>query len=135
MHEYFIGQSASLAKTISESDVYLFAGITGDFNPAHMNNEYAKHSLFKKRVAHGILSSGLISAVIGTQLPGPGTIYLGQTLKFVSPVYIGDTITATVKIKELNNENHRANLETLCTNQDGDLVIKGEATVLLPKEN
>lgn len=134
MNHYYVGQTASMAKTLSENDVYLFAGITGDFNPAHVNAEYAKHSLFKKRVAHGILSSGLISAVIGTKLPGPGTIYMGQTLEFRAPVYIGDTVTAKVSIKEIDEEKGRATLITECVNQDDKTVITGEAKVLLPTE-
>lgn len=134
MSQYYIGQSASMAKTLSENDVYLFAGITGDFNPAHVNVEYAKQTFFKKRVAHGILSSGLISAVIGTKLPGPGTIYIEQTLEFRAPVYIGDTITAKVSIKEIDEEKGRAILTTECINQDDKTVITGEAKVLLPKE-
>lgn len=133
MNTYAVGQTATIAKTISETDVYLFAGITGDLNPAHVNEEYAKETQFKKRIAHGILSSGLISAVLGTKLPGPGCIYLGQTLKFVAPVYIGDTVTANVEIKSINNAKRRATLSTICTNQDGQTVITGEATVLLPQ--
>lgn len=133
MQTYFAGQTASVTKTISESDIYLFAGITGDMNPAHINEEYARHTRFKKRIAHGILSSGLISAVLGTKLPGPGAIYLEQTLKFIAPVYIGDTITATAKIKAIDETKNRAILITNCTNQNQQLVIAGEATVLLPK--
>ena len=89
-----IGQRATFSKTISESDVYLFAGVTGDVNPAHINESYASETHFKTRIAHGMLSAGLISAVLGTQLPGPGSIYLSQTLQFIAPVHIGDTITA-----------------------------------------
>ena len=88
-----VGQSASFSKTITEWDVYTFAGLSGDLNPAHINEEYAKTTRFGGRIAHGMLSAGLISAVIGMQLPGPGTIYMGQTLKFLSPVRIGDTVT------------------------------------------
>jgi len=132
MSNYYIGQTASISKTLSENDIYLFAGITGDFNPAHINAEYAKNTTFRKRIAHGILSSGLISAVIGMQLPGPGTIYLGQNLKFLAPVYIGDTVTATVQVNSIDEDKHRAILETKCINQDGITVITGEATVMLP---
>lgn len=130
---YFVGQTASVARTISESDVYLFAGITGDQNPAHTNEEYAKNTHFKTRIAHGMLSAGLISAVLGMQLPGPGTIYLGQTLKFLAPVHIGDTITAAAEIKSLDLERGRVVLTTTCTNQEGTVVTAGEATALLPK--
>lgn len=131
---YYVGQTASVTRTISESDVYLFAGVTGDLNPAHTNEEYAKTTHFKTRIAHGMLSAGLISAVLGMQLPGPGTIYTGQTLKFLAPVHIGDTITATAEIKSLDVERNRVVLTTTCTNQEGTMVITGEATALLPKE-
>ena len=131
---YYVGQTASVTRTISESDVYLFAGVTGDLNPAHTNEEYAKTTHFKTRIAHGMLSAGLISAVLGMQLPGPGTIYTGQTLKFLAPVHIGDTITATAEIKSLDLERNRVVLTTTCTNQEGTMVITREATALLPKE-
>lgn len=130
---FFVGQTASVTRTISESDVYLFAGITGDQNPAHINEEYAKSTRFKTRIAHGMLSAGLISTVLGMQLPGPGTIYMGQTLKFLAPVHIGDTITAEAEIKTLDPERNRAILTTTCTNQEGAVVTAGEAVVLLPK--
>lgn len=131
--KYYVGQTASVSRTISESDVYLFAGVTGDLNPAHTNEEYAKNTHFKTRIAHGMLSAGLISAVLGMHLPGPGTIYTGQTLKFLAPVHIGDTITATAEIKSLDLERNRVVLTTTCTNQEGTLVLSGEATALLPK--
>lgn len=134
INELAIGQKKSFAKTITESDVYLFAGISGDVNPAHINEEYAKETSFGHRIAHGILSSGLISAVIGVQLPGPGTIYVSQSLNFLAPVYIGDTITATVEVKEIIKDRNRALLTTCCTNQQGIIVIKGEAVVLPPKD-
>lgn len=130
--EISVGQSASLSKTISESDVYTFAGITGDLNPAHVNEEYARQSRFGGRIAHGLLSAGLISAAIAMKLPGPGTIYLGQTIKFLAPVRIGDTVTATVKVLSIDAARRRAVLETTCHNQKDALVITGEATVLLP---
>lgn len=129
---YTEGQSASLSKTISESDVYLFAGVTGDFNPAHTNEVYAGTTRFGRRIAHGMLSAGLISAVLGMQLPGPGSIYMGQTLKFLAPVYLGDTITATVTLTQLDGEKNRAVLSTVVTNQDGKTVTMGEAKMLLP---
>lgn len=132
IRELKIGDQASTAKTISESDVYLFAGITGDHNPAHVNEVYASQTRFGRRIAHGILSAGLISAVLAMKLPGPGTIYLGQELKFVRPVYFGDTITATCTVSELLPEKNIARLETVCTNQDGAGVIKGTATVMPP---
>ena len=128
-----IGDSASLSKTVTETDVYLFAGITGDLNPAHTNEVAASKTMFGGRIAHGMLSAGFISAVLGMQLPGPGTIYLGQELKFTKPVRIGDTITATATITEMIVEKNIIKLETICTNQDGDIVVKGMATVMPPK--
>ena len=131
--EMKIGDSASFTKTISETDVYLYAGISGDFNPAHVNQTEAEKGMFGKRIAHGMLSAGLISAVLGTLLPGPGTIYMGQALRFTKPVAIGDSITATATVAELIPEKNRAILDTVCTNQNGDVVIKGKATVMPPK--
>lgn len=128
-----VGQKSSFTKSITETDVYLFAGISGDINPAHINAEYAKGTFFKERIAHGILSGALISAVIGVQLPGPGTIYASQSLNFLAPVYFGDTITSIVEVKEIIKEKNRAVLATVCTNQDGVVVTKGEAVVLPPK--
>ena len=132
MKTYYTGQTASFTKTIAESDVYLFAGITGDMNPVHINAEHASGTRFKGRIAHGILSAGLISNVLGTQLPGPGCVYLGQTLKFVAPVFIGDTITAKVTIQSIDTEKRRAILLTECKNNKNEIVITGEAKVLLP---
>ncbi|MBV1758113.1 MAG: MaoC family dehydratase [Dethiosulfatibacter sp.] len=120
-------------KTISESDVYLFAGITGDFNPAHINEEYARESVFKTRIAHGMLTASLISTVLGTKLPGPGTIYLSQDTKFLKPVLIGDTIAAIVKIVDLNKEKNKVKLETICINQKNETVLEGFALVKAPK--
>ena len=128
-----IGDSASVSKTVSETDVYLFAGITGDLNPAHTNEVASSQTMFKGRIAHGMLSAGFISAVLGMYLPGPGTIYLGQELKFTKPVRIGDTVTATATVVEKDEAKNRLKLETICTNQDGDVVIKGFATVMPPK--
>ena len=133
MGELKVGDSASFTKTVTETDVYNFAGVSGDFNPAHINEEEAKKGIFGKRIAHGMLSAGLISTVLGTRLPGPGTIYMGQELRFTKPVYFGDTITATVTVSELIPEKNRAKLETVCTNQNGDVVITGFATVMPPK--
>lgn len=131
--ELGIGDTASFSKTVSESDVYLFAGVTGDFNPAHINESYAEATFFKTRIAHGILAAGFISAVLGTQLPGPGTIYLRQSLNFRAPVEIGDTITATVEVIEIVKEKKRVRLSTVCVNQEGTVVLDGEAVVSPPK--
>lgn len=133
INEMKIGDSASFTKTVSETDVYLFAGITGDFNPAHVNQVEAEKGMFGKRIAHGMLSAGFISAVLGTLLPGPGTIYMGQELRFTKPVAIGDTITATATVAEMIIEKNRVILDTVCTNQNGEIVIKGKATVMPPK--
>lgn len=130
-----VGQSASFAKTITESDVYTFAGVTGDLNPAHINEAYAKTTRFGGRIAHGLLSAGLISAVIGMQLPGPGTIYMNQTLSFRAPVHIGDTVTATVRVTSFDPDKRRAVLSTVCENQDGVQLVSGEALVLVPQSH
>ena len=134
IHELRVGESASRSKTITETDVYLFAGITGDLNPAHVNEQTASLTPFGGRIAHGILSAGLISAVLGMQFPGPGTIYLGQELKFTKPVRFGDTVTATCTVSELLPEKNIAKLDTICTNQRGEVVVKGMATVMPPKD-
>lgn len=128
-----LGDSASVSKTITETDVYLFAGITGDLNPAHVNEVASSQTMFGGRIAHGMLSAGLISAVLGMYLPGPGTIYLGQELKFTKPVRFGDTVTATATVIEKIDAKNIIKLETICTNQNGDIVIKGVATVMPPK--
>jgi len=128
-----VGDVAEFAKTVTETDIYLYAGITGDFNPAHVNEAYAKNTFFKTRIAHGMLTAGFISAVIANQLPGPGTIYLKQDLSFLAPVHIGDTITGRVEIIELNPEKNRVRLKTTCSNQDGVIVISGEGLVTPPK--
>lgn len=133
INEISIGDSAEFEKTITETDVYLFAGISADFNPVHINTVEANKSIFKGRVVHGILTSGLISAVLGTKLPGIGTIYLSQNLKFVKPVYINDTIKAFVKAKRIIVDKNIVIFDTICTNQHGQIVIEGEATVKPPK--
>lgn len=132
--EMKLGDSASFTKTVSEHDVYTYAGVSGDFNPAHVNEVEAQKGMFGKRIAHGMLSAGFISTVLGTQLPGPGTIYMGQELRFTKPVFFGDTITATVTVAELIPEKNRAILDTVCTNQNSEVVIKGKATVMPPKD-
>ncbi len=128
-----VGEKADFSKTVSESDIYLFAGITGDFNPAHINEAYARDTPFKSRIAHGMLVAGFVSNVIGTQLPGPGTIYMQQELKFLAPVYIGDTITARAEVVELVHEKKRVRLKTTCVNQEGKSVLEGEALVSPPR--
>ncbi len=130
--KYYVGQEASVSKTISDYDVYSFAGITGDFNPVHVNKNEAEKSIFKDRIAHGLLVSGFISTVLGMYLPGPGTIYLQQNLSFRKPVYIGDTITAKVIIQEIDEVKNIAQLNTTVINQHGKVVIEGVALVKLP---
>ncbi len=131
--ELKVGEYAELSKTIAESDVYLYAGITGDFNPAHINEEYAAGTFFKTRIAHGMLPAGFISAILGTKLPGPGTIYVKQELKFLAPVKMGDTITARVEVTEIDRDKKKVTLKTTCTNQEGTVVLDGEAVVSPPR--
>jgi 3-hydroxybutyryl-CoA dehydratase len=129
-----VGDISEFTKTITETDIVLFAGITGDFNPAHMNQIWAESTHFQRRIAHGMLSAGIISAVIGMYLPGPGTIYLSQEIRFLAPVYIGDTITAQVEVQEIVMDKNRVRLRTYCMNQKGAIVIDGTAWVMPPNE-
>jgi len=131
MQEIKVGQSASYTKTITEADVYFFAELTGDKNPVHIDEEYAEGSIFKKRIVHGMLYAGMLSKVLGMQLPGPGSIYAGQTLKFVAPVYFEDTLTATCTVKEKIEEKKKVILDCKVTNQNGKDVLLGEATIFL----
>ncbi|MCH5250244.1 MAG: MaoC family dehydratase [Lachnospiraceae bacterium] len=124
-----IGDSASVSKTITETDVYCFAEICGDFNPLHVNEKEAEKSRFGKRICHGMLVSSFISTVLGMYLPGPGSIYLEQSLEFLAPVFIDDTITVTVIVKEINNK--IVSLETIVVNQNMQKVIKGYAKVMV----
>ncbi|HVC61729.1 MAG TPA: MaoC family dehydratase [Acetobacteraceae bacterium] len=126
-----VGQTASLAKTITEADILMYAAVSMDTNPAHMDAESAKTSIFGERIAHGMLAAGVISGVLGTQLPGPGTLYMRQSLRFAAPVKIGATVRATVTVTALNPEKKRATLSTVCTVGD-EVVIDGEAYVQVP---
>ncbi|BBO69890.1 (R)-specific enoyl-CoA hydratase [Desulfosarcina alkanivorans] len=128
-----VGDADRFTKTVTDADVYLFAGVTGDLNPAHVDETYAQGTFFKTRIAHGMLSAGFISAVIGMRLPGPGTVYMRQELNFVAPVRIGDTVTATVEVIEKLGEKKRVRLKTTCVNQDGTTVLEGEALVSPPR--
>jgi 3-hydroxybutyryl-CoA dehydratase len=132
--ELRVGDSAQISKTITESDIELFARATGDFNPVHLDQAYAEKTMFKGRIAHGLLSVGLLSAILGNTLPGHGTIYLSQEVKFLAPVRIGDTITAKVEVIELIPEKNRAKFRTTCTNQDGKEVVEGIAWGMPPKK-
>ena len=127
-----VGQSDNYTRTVTDADIVLFAGVSGDDNPVHINEPWAAATMFKGRIAHGMLSASYISTVIGTRLPGPGTIYMGQSLKFKAPVRIGDTVTATVTVREINEEKRRLTLDTVCTVGE-TVVIDGEAMVMLPK--
>ena len=128
-----VGNAAEMAKTVTEADIVSFAGITGDFNPVHIDAVAAKESMFGERIAHGILSAGFISAVIGMRLPGPGCIYLSQTLRFTKPVKIGDTVTARVEVLQVLATKRRVRLATTCRNQNGETVVDGEAVVMIGK--
>ncbi|MGH6891904.1 MAG: MaoC family dehydratase [Dongiaceae bacterium] len=126
------GMTAIFTKTVTEADIVLFAGISGDTNPVHLDEEFAKPTRFKGRIAHGMLTAAFISAVLGTKLPGPGSIYLGQTLKFKAPVRIGDTVRARVTAIAIDREKGRCTFAT--TAHVGDtLVVEGEAQILVPK--
>ncbi|HEU5360995.1 MAG TPA: MaoC family dehydratase [Candidatus Deferrimicrobiaceae bacterium] len=129
---YAVGQSAEMSKIITEEDVFLFAGITGDRNPIHISKEFAAKSRFGERIAHGMLTAGLISAVIGMKLPGPGCLYLSQTLSFLAPVKIGDEITARAEVAEVISEK-RLRLRTQCINQRKEVVLEGEAIIVPPR--
>ena len=132
IHELKVGDSAEISKTITETDINDFAKVTGDFNPVHLDQAYAEKTIFKGRIAHGVLSVGLLSNVLGNTLPGYGTIYLSQEVKFLAPVRIGDTITAKVEILELVGDKNRAKFKTICTNQDGKVVVDGVAWGMPP---
>ena len=135
LHGYYIedlepGMQASMARTVTEADIVMFAGVTGDTNPVHLNEEYANATIFKGRIAHGMLSAGLISAVLGTKLPGPGCVYLEQNMRFTAPVKIGDTVTATATVKEVNMEKKRVVLETICRVGE-QVVVEGQARLIV----
>ncbi|RIX46255.1 MAG: (R)-hydratase [Rhodocyclales bacterium GT-UBC] len=124
-----VGQTASIAKTVTETDIVLYAGLSTDINPVHLNEDFARTTPFKTRIAHGMLTAGFISAVLANKLPGPGTVYLGQTLKFKAPVRAGDTVVATATIKEVLVEKRRTIVETICRVGE-TVVLEGEATLL-----
>ena len=136
LHGYFIedlsaGMAASYAKTITEADIVIFAGISGDNNPLHLNEEFARESMFKGRIAHGMLTAVFISTVLGTKLPGPGCIYLNQEVKFLAPVRPGDTVLTEVTITDVNLEKSRAVAKSVCT-VAGKPVVEGASTLLVP---
>lgn len=129
-----LGMCASKTRTVTEEDVTLFAQVTGDENPVHLDEEWASNSRFKGRIAHGMLTAGYVSAVLGMELPGPGAIYIEQSLRFTEPVRFGDTIQAQVEVIHIDADRRRVRLRTTCTNQHGTDVLAGEALVLIPRE-
>ena len=132
--EMKVGDKASVTRAFTEQDVADYARVSGDHNPAHMDEEYAKTTMFKTRIVHGMLVGSLFSALLGTELPGVGSIYTGQTLKFTKPVHVNEEITASVTVKELITEKNRVILECLAVNPQGEPVIMGEATIMPPKK-
>ncbi len=132
--KFKVGDSASYSQTINEAHIAHFIGAVGDTNPLHVDAEFARKSRFGQRIAQGILIAGLISTAIGTRLPGVGAVYLGQNLRFLRPTFIGDTITATITVKTIREDKPVLTLDTVCTNQRGEQVITGEATVLYEED-
>ncbi len=126
-----IGMTAAYGRTVSEADILMFAGVSGDTNPVHLDEEFAASTMFRGRIAHGMLSAAFISTVFGTKLPGPGCIYLSQSLKFKAPVKVGDTVVARVTVKELNAEKRRVLFDTVCT-VAGKVVLDGQAEIFIP---
>jgi 3-hydroxybutyryl-CoA dehydratase len=126
-----LGDNASRTKTITDEMIHTFATLSGDSNPLHLDDDYAKTTRFGRRVAHGMIAAGLISAILANDLPGPGSIYLGQTLQFTAPVYPGDSITTTVEVVKIRDDKPIITLSTTCSNQDGTVVLDGEAVVRL----
>ncbi len=131
--ELKVGDTAEFTKTVSEADIYMYAGVTGDVNPAHIDEVHASKTFFKTRIAHGALLAGFISTVLGNRLPGYGTIYMKQEVEFLAPVRIGDTVTARAEVVEIIQDKNRVILRTTCVNQDGVTVVDGEALVSPPK--
>ncbi|HSJ53625.1 MAG TPA: MaoC family dehydratase [Anaerolineae bacterium] len=131
--DFQVGEQASFTKTVTEADVTTFAGLIGDFNPLHVDAEYARKSRFGRRIAHGMFAGGLISAVLGNRLPGPGSIYLSQQIEFLAPVYIGDTITATAEVTEWRADKRIITLKTDCLNQDQLQVVTGKAVLMVER--
>ncbi len=132
--EIEIGQTATYSKTLTEDDLTLFAAVSGDVNPVHLDAEFAATTMFKERIAHGMWTGGLISAAIALELPGPGTIYLGQNLSFRAPVKLGDTITVTLEVTAKQDDKKFVTMSCVATNQKGKAVVKGEAQVMAPTE-
>lgn len=125
-----VGMTDIFAKTVTEADIVAFAGVSGDTNPVHLDAEFAQKTMFKERIAHGMLAASFVSTVLGTRLPGPGCIYLSQSLKFLAPVRIGETVTARVTLRDLNEAKRRAVFDTVCSVGD-TVVISGEAMMMI----
>lgn len=134
MANYTVGQQAECSKTITETDVVMFAGLSGDFNPIHIDSEYAKQTRFNERIAHGLLTSSILSQLLGVHLPGKGSVYMEQTIQFKAPVFIGDTITAKATVREFIEEKRILKLLTECQNQKEETVLTGTAVMMVPKE-
>lgn len=139
LHGYYyedltVGQTAVYSRTVTEADIANFAAVSGDINPVHLSDQFGKAGMFEGRIAHGMLSASFISAVIANKLPGPGAIYMGQTLKFMAPVRAGETVNTRLTVRELNDEKCRATFDTICM-VDGEVVIEGEAVIKVPSRN
>jgi len=132
--EIFLGQTARYTKTVDELAIKLFAVVSGDVNPVHLDAEFAAGTAFKQRIAHGMSTAGFISAAIAMELPGPGSIYLGQDLSFRAPVFLGDSITVNLEVVEKIDDKKFVSISTICTNQHGKVVVKGKALVLPPAQ-
>lgn len=126
-----VGATAQISKTIEPADIAAFAALSGDTNPMHLSADFARRTRFKRPIAHGMLTASLISTVIGTKLPGPGSIWISQTLHFLKPVFPGDTITAAATVTSVREEKRLVTLQTQCSNQAGEVVLDGEALILL----
>ncbi len=131
LEDLAVGMSAAYSKTVTEADIAAFAEVSGDNNPLHLDEVFAKTTRFKGRIAHGMLSAGFISTILGTQLPGPGSVYMSQTLRFTAPVRIGDTVTARAEITGIRTDKKRVTLRTTCAVGD-KVVIEGEALIMVP---
>jgi 3-hydroxybutyryl-CoA dehydratase len=129
-----VGQRATSVRTVTDCDVIMFAAVTGDLNPVHVDQEHGAASRFGGRIAHGMFAGGLISALMASELPGPGAIYLSQSLRFVRPVLIGDTLTVSAEVVELFTSRRRVRVATICRNQRDEVVVDGEAMLMLPKD-
>jgi 3-hydroxybutyryl-CoA dehydratase len=129
-----VGDMAESSRTITDADVRVFADLTGDHNPVHLDEQYASGTRFERRIAHGMLTASLISSTLANQLPGAGTVYLSQSLKFIAPVYLDDTVTVRVTVTAIREDKPVATLETICVNQRGEPLIKGEAVVLFNED-